>query len=136
MQLTLTAVGRQSDKMLYRISVDETGKWEYESTAVEHASGHLVPGEVAQLKSLYDKVSWDREVLNNPIDLEDHTIMRLEVDHGEGKMATYQFSDAMTRLSFEFRDLVHFLRHNLATGGDPAGPVDNGSRLDQPSAWS
>lgn len=94
---------------------------------MEEATGKLTPAELAQLKSLYDAVDWGKEVVNAPIGMNDHTLFRLEVEHGEGNAETYRFSDIMTNLSWQFRDLIHYLRHNLAHGGDPVGFVTTGT---------
>jgi hypothetical protein len=119
--LSLTATGADSGVPLFVVNVDEDGTWSYQSRAVAHAAGTLTPGDRAQLKNFYDKVSWGLEVLNNPVSAEDRTFFRLEVDHGGGEQRQYQFSEAMNHLSWQFRDLVHFLRHNVATGGEPVG---------------
>ncbi|HLN61049.1 MAG TPA: hypothetical protein VK464_05800, partial [Symbiobacteriaceae bacterium] len=119
MHLTLSATGVDSKVDLFQVQIDEKGNWAYESRAVEKATGKLMDGDVAQLRSLYEKVPWDQEVLNNPVSSDDRTLFKLEVNREDGDKRLYQFSEAMNHLSWQFRDLVHFLRHNVANHGDP-----------------
>ncbi|HWI66114.1 MAG TPA: hypothetical protein VNT75_30150, partial [Symbiobacteriaceae bacterium] len=111
MHLSLTATGIQSKVKLWTVDVDEAGAWSYESRSVEHAEGHLTDGDRAQLISLYEKVDWSREVLNNPISADDQLIFEFRVVKADGDRRTYQFSEQMPHLSTQFKDLVHFLRH-------------------------
>ncbi len=120
MHLTLSAQGITSGVDLFRVSVSEDGHWSFESRAVERADGRLDPEDVAQLLTLYTHVDWDDHVLNAPVSADDRTLFKLDV-HDGGMIRTYQFSEAMNHASFQFRDLVHFLRHNVALSGDPAG---------------
>ena len=126
MHLTLHATGIESKVDLFEVDVDENGNWRYESRAVEEVRGQLTEGDRAQLKSLFDKVNWDLEVLNHPVSADDGKLFRLTIrfkngDHQDTR--TYTFSESLTHASWELRDLVHFLRHNVATGGDPVGLI-------------
>lgn len=123
MHLALSASGVGTGIPLFQVEIDENGEWTYESRAVEFARGRLNEADQVQLKSLYDKVDWGLEVLNNPVSADDRTLFKLEVDHGHGDLRLYQFSEAMNHLSWQFRDLVHFLRHNVARAGDPVGHI-------------
>ncbi|HYG60649.1 MAG TPA: hypothetical protein VD902_21455, partial [Symbiobacteriaceae bacterium] len=67
MHLTLHATGLISKVDLFEVDVDESGSWRYESRAVAEIRGRLTEGDQAQLKSLFDKVNWDLEVLNHPV---------------------------------------------------------------------
>jgi hypothetical protein len=131
MHLALTATGLESKIQLYRIEVDDQGHWTYQSRAIENVEGRLTKGDLAQLKGCYDKVNWRLEVLNNPVNRDDRVLFRLEVDHGDGDLLVYHVSEEMHHVSWEFRDLVHFLRHNVATGADPLGapPPDMAGRI-------
>jgi len=133
MHLSLSATGIESKVKLWTVSVDETGKWSYESRSVEEANGHLTEGDTAQLISLYEKVDWSREVLNNPVSADDHIIFHFDVILADGDRRTYMFSEGLTHLSYQFRDLVHFLRHNVLGGGDPVGRIPDETH-DQPPA--
>lgn len=119
MHLTLTAIGAESRVALFRIEVDGDGRWHYESRGVAGANGQLSPADRAQLKSLYDRIDWELEVLNGPKAADDRVHFALDVTHDEGKHQHYQFSENLAHRSWQFRDLVHFLRHNVATAGDP-----------------
>jgi hypothetical protein len=121
MHLALSATGVDSGISLWRVEVGEDGRWNYESRAVQHAAGTLPPEDLAQLQGLYKAVDWGLETLNNPVSYDDRTLFKLDVDHGGGERRLYQFSEAMNHLSWQFRDLVHFLRHNVADAGDPVG---------------
>lgn len=133
MHLSLTATGIDSHVELWTVSVNDDGAWVYESRAVERAEGNLTEGDQAQLISLYEKVDWSREVLNNPVSADDHILFRFEVVKADGDRRTYTFSEAMNHLSYQFRDLVHFLRHNVLGSGDPVGRIP-GETHDQPPA--
>lgn len=121
MQITLTAKGIESKVQLYEISVDGTGRWDYESRAVEHAQGTLSRADQAQFQSFFERVSWELEVLNGPITATDRTLFEMEVTFDNGDRRLYQFTESLAHRSWGFRDLFHFLRHNVATGGDPVG---------------
>lgn len=122
MQITLTAKGIQSKVTLFSVQVDDSGRWVYESRGVEGAEGHLSRADQVQFKSFYDKVNWELEVLNGPIAADDGTLFELDVIHsGSGDRRLYQFTESLAHRSWQFRDLVHFLRHNVATAGDPVG---------------
>jgi hypothetical protein len=123
LHLTLSAVGVESKVPLFTVSVDEQGHWAYESRAIQEAKGTLTQGEVAQLKTLYDDVNWEQETLNNPVSADDRTLFKLEVDHGDGNKKLYQMSEAMNHRSWQFRDLIHFLRHNVALNGEPLANI-------------
>lgn len=123
MRITLSAAGVDTGVPLFRTEVNENGEWRHESRAVEEVRGQLTPGDLAQFKNFYDEVNWSLEVLNNPVSADDRTLFKLEVDHGHGDVRLYQFSEAMNHLSWQFRDLVHFLRHNVAVGGDLPGRI-------------
>lgn len=133
MHLILSAVGVDSSVPLFTVEVDGQGDWRYESRAVEEARGELSEADQAQLKNLHDKVNWSLETLNAPVSSDDRTLFKLDVDHGDGNRALYQTSESMTHRSWEFRDLVHFLRHNVALAGDPVGRIPDEVR-DQPPA--
>lgn len=120
MHLTLSAKGLESGVDLFRVSVREDGHWSYESRAVERAEGRLDPEDVEQLVGLYTSVDWDKHVLNAPVSADDRTLFELNVDDGN-MTRTYRFSEAINHASYQFKDLVHFLRHNVALAGDPAG---------------
>lgn len=120
MHLTLRAQGVGTGIDLFKISVSEDGHWTYESRAVEHVEGQLGPEDVAQLVNLYAKVDWDKHVLNAPVSADDRTLFKLDVIDG-AMIRTYQFSEAVNHASWQFRDLVHFLRHHVALKGDPVG---------------
>jgi len=119
--ITLRATGLLSKVRLFELTVDREGRWTYESLAVEHASGQLSPANFAQLKSFYDKVNWELEVLNSPLRTDDRILFELDVVHDGDDRRLYQFSEQTTHRSWEFQDLFHFLRHNVATAGDPVG---------------
>jgi hypothetical protein len=121
LQITLTATGIESKVELFRVQVDGAGRWRYESRAVAHAEGRLSAADLAQFKSLYDKVNWELEVLNGPISAGDRTLFAMDVIHDGGDRRIYQFTESLAHRSWQFRDLVHFLRHNVATAGDPVG---------------
>lgn len=123
MHLILSATGTIRPISLFRVEVWPDGRWEYESRAVAHAQGRLAPAELTQLQSRYDEVDWDLQALNNPISADDRTFFTLDVIGENGEQRRYQFSEAMANLSFQFKDLVHFLRHNVAVGAEPVGPV-------------
>lgn len=131
MRLILTATGLASKVELFRIDVDESGRWEYRSRAVEALYGKLSEGDRTQLTRLYEQVDWGAEVLNMPVSADDSTLFELRVMDGDIQR-TYQFSEALNHASYQLRDLVHFLRHNVATGGDPTGPVP-GNHLEEPT---
>lgn len=122
MQVMMTVQESGSGRPLFQVVVDGEGRWRYESQAVQRAEGRLAEGERAQLISLLKKVAWDREQPMHPRRREDHLRFRLEVAPTDGEGRTFTFSDTMEGISVELRDLVHYLRHNLAVGGDPVGP--------------
>lgn len=113
MQLTLSATGIDTGASLFSLTVDGDGHWVYESRWAEGFEGDLPLGDVVQLKSLYDRVQWDLETVNAPVGATDRTLFRLAVADGHGHHAVYESSEAMNHRSFEFRDLIHFLRHNV-----------------------
>ena len=133
MQLTLTARGIDTDILLWTVSINEQGAWAYESRAVEEAHGTLTKGNLAQLISLYERVDWDLETLNAPMSADDRTLFRLEVVTDTGDRRLYQSSEAMNHRSWQFRDLFHFLRHNVATAGDPTGPTTGVTEAEPPA---
>lgn len=119
MHLTLTANGVDSGVELWTVSVGDDGHWTYQSRAVEFLEGDLSPADRAQLKHFYDEIDWDIEVLNNPVSADDRLLFKLEVTHeGSGDRRLYQFSEAMNHLQYQFKDLVHFLRKNVAKNAD------------------
>lgn len=122
MHLSLTATGSDSKQELYRLEVDGSGAWTYRSRAVEGVRGQLRLGDVEQLRGLYEAVDWEKHVLNAPVSADDRIHFRLGVQTPQGEERTYMFSEAVTHASFQFRDLVHFLRHNVAIAGEPVGP--------------
>ena len=132
MHLTLSASGVGTGIKLFSVSVDEAGHWTYESRAVERAEGKLSPGDREQLQDFYLRVDWGKETLNNPVSIDDRTLFKLEVDHGNGDRRLYQFSEAMNHLSWQFRDLVHFLRHNVITG-EPLGQFPDDTHHQPPA---
>ncbi len=133
MHLALSATGMENGVDLFRVEVDGTGHWTYQSRVVEEARGKLTDGDLAQLRDLVEDVPWEQEVLNNPTSAGDRTLFKLEVDREDGDRRLYQFSERMAHLSWQFRDLVHFLRHNVATGGDPLGRIPQ-EQEDRPPA--
>lgn len=135
MRVALSATGVDTDIALFRVEVNEDGGWTYQSRAIAHAAGRLSEADRVQFKSLYDKVDWGLEVLNMPVSADDRTLFRMEVDHGHGDTRLYQFSEAINHASWQFRDLVHFLRHNVAVAGEPVGPEPAGNDV-QPQPWS
>lgn len=121
MQITLRAKSAYTGDFLFAIAVSGDGRWRYESRVIEGAHGRLSDADRAQLKALYDKVDWGKEVLNGPLSRDAHVHFELEVTHDGGDQRLYQFDDDMHNRSWQFRDLVHFLRHNVATAGAPVG---------------
>ncbi|MFZ5816819.1 MAG: hypothetical protein ACOY93_16255 [Bacillota bacterium] len=121
MQITLTAKGLDSKVELARVQVDSDGRWRYSSRAVEQAEGRLSAADLAQFQAFYDKVNWELEVLNGPVTADDRILFEMEVIHDEGDRRLYQFTEDLAHRSWQFRDLVHFLRHNVAGAGDPVG---------------
>jgi len=134
LRLLLTATGLDSKVELFRIGIDESGRWEYQSRAVEGLHGQLSESDRTQLARLYEQVDWDQEVLNLPVSADDRTLFALRIDDGD-LQRTYQFSEAMNHASWQFRDLVHFLRHNVAMGGEPVGPVTGDQGRDAAQHW-
>lgn len=123
MRMLLSAHGIDTGLDLFHIEVDGEGRWSYQSRDVERAEGRLTPGDLAQLHSLYEKVDWSRQYVNGGIN---HVLDRVEFalmvePDGEGRKY-FIFSDTYRGLTWELRDLVHFVRHNTATGGEPVGP--------------
>ncbi|HEY3367994.1 MAG TPA: hypothetical protein VGK74_23280 [Symbiobacteriaceae bacterium] len=133
LQLTLTALGIDTEILLWTLTINEHGAWAYESRAVEEAHGTLTRGDLAQLISLYEKVDWALETLNAPMSADDRTLFRLEVVTDEGERRLYQSSEAMNHRSWQFRDLFHFLRHNVATAGDPIGSATGVTQAEPPA---
>lgn len=121
MHLTLTAIGAVSKVELFRVDVDGEGSWHYTSRGIAGTKGHLSQADRAQLRSLFERVDWGLEVLNGPTAADDRVRFELSVTHDDGEQRLYQFSENMGHRSWQFRDLVHFLRHNVATAGDPVG---------------
>lgn len=120
MQITLTARGIESGGELYRVQADDRGRWRYQSRAIEQAEGQLSRADLAQFQSFYDKVNWELEVLGGPTSAGDSILFEMAVTHSPQDRQLYQFTESMAHRSWQFRDLVHFLRHNVATGGNPA----------------
>jgi len=120
-QITLRAKSAYSGAFLFSVTVGGDGTWRYESRVIEEAHGRLPEADRAQVKALYDKVDWGSEVLNGPLSRGARIHFELEVTHDGGDHRLYQFDDEMGNRSWQFRDLVHFLRHNIATGGDAVG---------------
>lgn len=121
MHLTLRARGAVTGVPLFELSVDGDGNWHYRSRAVAGAHGRLPEPDRAQLKARYAQVDWDDEVLNGPTGRDAHTLFELEVTDPNGGTRLYQFDDGLHHRSWQFRDLIHFLRDNVATGGNPVG---------------
>lgn len=134
MRLVLSATGVDSGVDLFRLEVDGSGQWSYQSRAVELATGTLSEADQAQLHSFFDRIDWELEVLNMPISFDDRTRFKLEVSPDKGDRRVYQFSEAINHASWQFRDLVHFLRHNVATKGDPVGRGPDEVREQPPAA--
>lgn len=133
MRIELRATGVDTGALLSRLHVDlQTGAYTYESHAVEEARGQLSDGDTAQLRRLFEGVDWGAEVLNSPIDFDDSTRFEMEV-WWEDTHRTYLFSESLETRSWQFRDLVHFLRHNVATAGEPVG-IDPPPENDRPPA--
>lgn len=119
MHLVLQATGLDSAIDLFRVEVDGDGGWSYQSQAIQLAQGDLSAADRAQLISFVEKVNWELEVRNSPTHRDDRKLFQLTVRLDDKGEQTYHFSEAMTHRSWQFMDLVHFLRHNVATGGDP-----------------
>lgn len=133
MRIVLRATGVDTGALVSRLEVNlEDGTYSYESRAVEQARGRLSEGDTAQLRRLFEEVDWDAELLNGPVDVGDRTRFELEVSPG-GEHRMYMFSEDYDTRSWQFRDLVHFLRHNVATAGEPVGP-DPEQQADPPAA--
>lgn len=132
--MRLTAKGTISKVQLFSVQVDSSGRWEYESRGVAHTEGRLSREDLAQFQAFYDRVNWELEVLNGPVTGSDRIHFELDVVHDGGDRRVYQFTENMAHRSWQFRDLVHFLRHNAATGGDPVGysPDEPGEELPAP----
>jgi len=123
MWLALTALGVDSGVQLFHLAVAHDGRWTYESRAVAEASGTLPRGEMAQVKSLVDAVPWEAEVLNMPVSADDRTLFRLQIRLKDDDERLYQCSEAVNHASWQFRDLLHFLRHNIAGARRAERPV-------------
>lgn len=121
MHLKLTATGNDNGVEIFRLDLDGDGSWTYESRAIEQVAGQLSAADRAQLEGLIEAVEWDKQILNASITPDDLIRFRLDVTAPNLGQRTYLFSEAMRNEPFPFRDLVHFLRHNVATGGEPAG---------------
>ena len=134
MHLALSATGVVSGVNLFKVEVGEHGRWTYESRAVEFAEGQLTEGDQAQLKHFYERVNFDLETLNSPVSADDRTLFKLEVTDKKRGHVLYQFSEALNHRSWEFRDLVHFLRHNVAQNGDPVGRIPGETHTTPPAA--
>lgn len=120
--MQLSAHGIDTGLDLFHLDVQGNGCWRYQSHAVEKAEGRLTEGDLAQLQSLYKRVEWDKQYVDGGVN---HVLDRVEfallVEHDGGGRQHFIFSDTFRGLSWSMRDLVHFLRHNVATGGDPVG---------------
>lgn len=131
--MLLSAHGIDTGLDLFHIEVQGDGRWSYQSHDVEKAEGRLTPGDLAQLLSLYEKVDWSRQYVdggvNHVLDRVEFTLL-VEPD-GEGRKH-FIFSDTYRGLTWEMRDLVHFVRHNVATGGEPVGPNQPFLPMDAP----
>ena len=121
MHVTLRARGAVSGVPLFELTVDGDGHWHYQGRAVAGAQGRLSEADRAQLKARLEQVDWDAEVLNGPVGRDAHTLFELEVTRKDGATRLYQFDDGLHHRSWQFRDLIHFLRHNVAAAGWPAG---------------
>jgi hypothetical protein len=122
-RLLLTAHGIDTGLDLFHLEVEGNGCWRYQSHMVDKAEGRLTEGDLAQLLSLFAKVEWDKQYVDGGVN---HVLDRVEfvlwVEHDDGERQHFIFSDTYRGLTWEMRDLVHFLRHNVATGGEPVGP--------------
>ena len=123
MHLRLTATGNDNGIEIFRLAVDGEGNWVYESRAIEKVTGELSAADRAQLEGLFKTVEWQKKILNATITPDDLIRFRLDVAADDLGPRTYLFSEAMRNEPVPFRDLVHFLRHNVATGGEPAGRI-------------
>lgn len=123
MRMLLSARGIDTGLDLFHIEVHGDGRWSYQSHDVERAEGRLTPGDLAQLISLYEKVDWSRQYVDGGVN---HVLDRVEftflVEPDGEPRRLFVFSDTYRGLTWEMRDLVHFVRHNTATGGEPVGP--------------
>lgn len=133
--MSLRAKSAYSGAFLFAISVGGDGAWQYESRVIEGAHGRLSEADRAQLKALYDKVDWDSEVLNGPLSRDSRVHFELEITHDGGDHRLYQFDDELQNRSWQFRDLVHFLRHNVATAGDHVGAPSEFVRIPGPDEY-
>lgn len=115
MRIALSGRGIDSDSALFQVAVDGDGQWTYQSRAFENLQGNLSEADQAQFRSLYKSVDWDHQKLNATIRYKDRVEFCLEVDHGDGNVKSYFFSEVLrpNDASWEFRDLVHFMRHNI-----------------------
>lgn len=135
--MQLSAHGIDTGLDLFHLEVQGNGCWSYQSHAVEKAEGRLSGGDQAQLQSLYERVEWDKQYVDGGVN---HVLDRVEfallVEHDEAERQHFIFSDTFRGLSWSMRDLVHFLRHNVATGGEPVGPnpafLPTGAPAEQP----
>jgi hypothetical protein len=122
-RIALSARGIDTGIDLFHLDLQGNGCWTYQSHAVEKAEGRLTEGDLAQFKSLYNAVDWYKEYARGGINrVLDHVEFGMKVEHDDGRRQFIEFSDELNNLSWPMRDLVHFLRHNVATGGDPVGP--------------
>jgi hypothetical protein len=120
--MLLSAHGIDTGIDLYHIEVHGDGRWSFESHNVDRTEGRMTEGDLAQLLSLYERVDWSRQYVDGGVN---HVLDRVEFGllvepDGEGRKH-FTFSDTYRGLTWEVRDLVHFLRHNVATGGEPVG---------------
>jgi hypothetical protein len=123
-RIALSGRGIDSDVALFRVTVNDEGQWTYQSRAIEHIQGSLSEADQAQIRSLYKAVDWDHQKLNATIRYKDRVEFCMEVDHGDGNIKSYFFSEVLrpNDASWEFRDLVHFLRHNVIGPTEPVWP--------------
>lgn len=120
MRILLTSTGVDSGVPLTRLEITlPDGSYTYESRAVSQMAGRLDEADTVQLQRLIDAVNWDQEVLNSPTRWNHNTRFELTIEK-DGQQRLYQFSDWMQGpRSWEFKDLVHFLRHNVAFADAP-----------------
>jgi len=123
-RIALSGRGIDSDVPLFQVTVNGDGEWTYQSRAFEYLRGSLSEADQAQIRSLYKAVDWDQQKRNATIRYKDRIEFCLEVDHGGGTVKSYFFSEVLrpNEAPWEFRDLVHFLRHNIVGPTEPIWP--------------
>lgn len=121
MRVRLTGQGIAADVDLFSLEVDGEGVWTYRSRAIEELKGTLDEADEVQFKSLFERVDWDEKKLNGTIRFDDHVKFKLQVDRGDGQVKTFFFSDHLrpNEATWEFKDFIHFLRHNVVGPADP-----------------